>query len=378
VPHIECGCCTTPRLERHGGVKEIRNVAFIATQVLAPQAQARLTWQDASAIAEAGGVEGLTIVEPGVEHCAREFRIVCPRPTVQVVRADFQPHIVDHTDLRVHVDGGSVDVLEVVERDAVPTGGAQLLDHSFAPDVLCLSREAAPFGVTRHHDDDVEVGLCAQCVGDPIGPTLRPEVLVLDVDELSSASERLAIRAAYGALAVSGEGIGRPLGGIRPQHLYGMRTPRARIGTDRRERMWMARLLRDYAKDHPKRVSMVKRRWIVPALAKSVRDVTDDGPLHLELEVVPGRSTAVFVVEVDDLRVATMKGIVVATMAEVHTTDERHVVIGALRTEYEDELLVVAAEPAHAFIEQDLGARGVHLADELRVLLLTEMSLARM
>jgi hypothetical protein len=123
---------------------------------------------------------------------------------------------------------------------------------------------------------------------------------------------------------------------------------------------------------------VVERRWVVPAFAKRVRDVTDDWTPQLELKIVPGRSVAVPIVELDGLRVTLVAGIVVSTVAEVDTADEGHVVVGTRRAPYQNQLLVMAAASAHAFVEQDLTARVVDHANELRVLLLTEMSLSRM
>ena len=49
---------------------------------------------------------------------------------------------------------------------------------------------------------------------------------------------------------------------------------------------------------------MVEWRRIVPAFAERVRDVADRGPLYQQLDVVPGRSIAVPLVELDCLRIA--------------------------------------------------------------------------
>ena len=140
----------------------------------------------------------------------------------------------------------------------------------------------------------------------------------------------------------------------------------------------MARLTCERAKHHADRVSVLKRCLVVPAFAERMCDVTDDRPLQLELKVVPGRSIAVPLIEFDGLRVTIVTGIVVATVAEVDTADERHVVIGIRRPLYQDELLVMAATSAYAFVEEDFTARVVDHTDELGVLLLAEVSLARM
>ena len=130
--------------------------------------------------------------------------------------------------------------------------------------------------------------------------------------------------------------------------------------------------------DRGDRAVLIQRRRVGPAFAERVRDVTDDRPLQLELEVVPGRSIAVPIAEHDGLRVTVVTRIVVATVAEIDATDERHVVIRTHRTLYQDKLLMMAAASPHALIEQDFTACVVDHADELGVLLLAEVSLARM
>ena len=123
---------------------------------------------------------------------------------------------------------------------------------------------------------------------------------------------------------------------------------------------------------------MVDRRRIVPAFAERVRDVTDRRPPQLQLEVVPGRSFAVAHVEFDGLHVSLVTGIVMTTVGQVDTADERHVVIGSLGAAYKDELLMMAPATPHALVEQDLTTRVIDLAHEPGVLLLTEVRLARM
>jgi hypothetical protein len=86
--------------------------------------------------------------------------------------------------------------------------------------------------------------------------------------------------------------------------------------------------------------------------------------VELGLHVVPRRTVAVGVVDVDGLlRVAEVTRIVVTPVAEVDATHERDVVVGTVAPPGDEQLLVVAPTPPHALVEQDLAAGRV---DDLR------------
>jgi hypothetical protein len=97
----------------------------------------------------------------------------------------------------------------------------------------------------------------------------------------------------------------------------------------------------------------------------------------LKLDVVPRWSIAVLGIEIDCLRIALVAGVIPPAVAEVDAPDEGDVVVGSRSTTGDDELLVMAAAPPDALVEQDLAARLVDLPDEIDVLLLAEMRLTR-
>ena len=72
-------------------------------------------------------------------------------------------------------------------------------------------------------------------------------------------------------------------------------------------------------------------RRVLPPLAEGVGEVADCGTVQLELHVVPRRTVAVAVVDLDDLGVTEVTGVVMATVAEVDAADERDVVVGVRR-----------------------------------------------
>ena len=120
---------------------------------------------------------------------------------------------------------------------------------------------------------------------------------------------------------------------------------------------------------------MVERGRILPALAERPGEIADRRPVHLELDVVPRRSWSVPRIELDRLLVATVPGVVAAAVAQVDPADEGDVVIGPIRMADHEQLLVMAAVPTDALVEQHLATGFVHRVHEMQVLLLAEVGL---
>ena len=83
-------------------------------------------------------------------------------------------------------------------------------------------------GETREHNNDAQVPVLAQRIGQRAGRIGRPEVLILDVDQPPGSSERLEVGAGDASLALSRKRIGRMTRRVRSQHLDGVRTDRWR------------------------------------------------------------------------------------------------------------------------------------------------------
>jgi hypothetical protein len=80
---------------------------------------------------------------------------------------------------------------------------------------------------------------------------------------------------------------------------------------------------------------------VLPPLAEDGLDVTNGRPHDHQLYVVPGRAIAVHLGHRLALRIAGMGRIVAAAVAQVDSTDERHVLVRSRRMPQHDELLVV-------------------------------------
>ena len=118
-------------------------------------------------------------------------------------------------------------------------------------------------------------------------------------------------------------------------------------------------------------------RRVLPAFTKGVREIADGRAPHLDLDVVPRRSGAVAVVELDRLVIAG----VAARRRGDRDTDrcrprrQRRRRVRAAPDD--DQLLVMAAAAPHPLVEDDLASRLVDHLGQRRVALLGEVRLTR-
>src|SRR5437773_1564296 len=116
-------------------------------------------------------------------------------------------------------------------------------------------------------DDQPKVRSAAERALVEQGDLLRPEVLVLDVDQGASTAEHLPVDTGDASLAVGGERVGGSFGGIGAKDLDRVSAGRRRWCSVRRDRNGNGRLLRG-SRDDPgqaKPASLEGRR-VVPAL----------------------------------------------------------------------------------------------------------------
>jgi len=125
----------------------------------------------------------------------------------------------------MHVDGGPVFALDVVDRDAVAAGCVQSILDALTSEHTRSSRDpAVGIGVAGDDDYDQELGLAPQRVADHAGRVKRPQVLVFEVDQTARAPERLDVRAGNAAFSFGRERVPLAAHRIRSQHLHRVRT----------------------------------------------------------------------------------------------------------------------------------------------------------
>ena len=163
------------------------------------------------------GIAGLARVQLFVDHGTRCLGVVGPRSPIEIVGADNHPHVVYDAHLGVDIDGPARLRLEVVDRDAVPPGRLKPLDRALLTDAVRRPRHpAVAVGEAWHHGDDTEPRRATKRLGQRGRRLRRPEVLILDIDELARLRERLEICARDTPLAGAANGYtGRRAGYVR-------------------------------------------------------------------------------------------------------------------------------------------------------------------
>jgi len=307
-----------------------------------PGARATASSAAVAAAPAPGGIDRRPLIALGVEHGARDLRVMRPGAPVQVVRPDGHPHIVDHTELPVDVDRPTGFVLQVVHAHAIPPCGAHHRQGLLLPDAVQRPRQrAVPVGVPGHHRDQPQLGRTPEGVGEEPRNLLRPQVLILDVDQGPGPRQRLHVRARDAPLAPWRERERWVLRRVGPQHLHRHPPSRGRIGQHRWQQACASGLAEKSPYPGPPRVPVIERSGVHPALAEGLIQVTDRRPPDLELHIVPGRTRPVSPIEDHGLRVALVALVVAPPVAEVDPADECDVLPGALPPPDDGQLLVV-------------------------------------
>ena len=114
---------------------------------------------------------------------------------------------------------------------------------------------------------------------------------------------------------------------------------------------------------------MAQRGGVLPPLPEHGLDVVHGRAADGRLEVVPGRGVAVLLRHVvERLRVATVRGVVAARVAQVDAADVRNVSGRVVPVADDEQLLVVRATGADPHVEDRLGAALLQGAAQAQVL----------
>ena len=232
----------------------------------------------------------------------------------------------------------------------------EVLHHRQLPEPARRTRDhAVAVGVTGDDDDHAEVGGAPERLLVQMRDLVRPEVLVLDVDQGACAAEQLRIDASDASLAFAREGVRRSFRGIGAKDLDGVATHRGRRCSVDSDGIGDRRLLR-CPRDDPREPepAPLERRRVVPPLPEGLGQVGDGRSSHLRLDIVPGRVRPVRRIQGLRLRIAQVLGVVPAAVTEIDPADERDLLVVPARAK-EDELLVVGSRATDARVQEDLG-----------------------
>ena len=124
-----------------------------------------------------------------IQYRTRQFAVVRPRSAVEVIAADARPDVVDDTDLRMHVHGRALVVLDVEHVNPLRAGLLACIYRLTAANHVGRQRQTpVHVGVPRHHRDEMQVGIALQRTGEQLRDPLRPQVLVFEVDQPPGAA----------------------------------------------------------------------------------------------------------------------------------------------------------------------------------------------
>ncbi len=202
-----------------------------------------------------------------------------------------------------------------------------------------------------------------------LADVVRPQVLVLDVDQPVGLGDRLGVAQHHRPLALGCEvealGHDHRERADDLHHVVPVR-PRSRWRRLGAQRLGHQVLAVEQAGQEPTRVHR-ERGAVLPALAERRLHVVDRGALDGHLDVVPRRRRSVGLGELDHLAVAVVVRVVAPAVAQVDPADVGEVAARVVGVADHHELLVVRAAGAHAHVPQALAAGLVDLLTELAV-----------
>ncbi|MHB8457148.1 MAG: hypothetical protein ACYDBS_05595, partial [Acidimicrobiales bacterium] len=117
---------------------------------------------------------------------------------------------------------------------------------------------------------------------------------------------------------------------------------------------------------------MIEGSGILPSLPKSEVEICNCRSMYLELQVVPRGTGTIAMVELDQLVVSIVPGIITPTVGEIDPSDECDITLGRGRVADDHELLVVRTASSHSLVKQYLAAGRAYLDGEVAVLFRAE------
>ena len=213
---------------------------------------------------------------------------------------------------------------------------------------------AVEVGQDRQDDDQAQVGIVAQGIGEVSPDFGTPEVLVLDVDQPSSIAHRLGV--AQGDRSLT---IGREVVGHREERRVGARDlDDVRRSRDRRRRRPLLPegigilVLGLQPGGEPATGVGGQRSIVLPALPEGRLDVVDRGAPDGDLDVVPRRVRAVLGSDGQGLGIAPVTVVVAPRVAEVDAPGVGDVPGRVVAVPQHHELLVVGTTGANSHVPQ--------------------------
>ncbi len=191
-------------------------------------------------VPETAGVAGAERVVLLVDDGRGQLAVVGPGPPVDVVAADGGPDVVADADFGVDVDRRAGEVLDPADSDPVTVRRAHQGQRPGATDEVGRQGEPAVLvGVVRDHGYHAQVGLLAQRRREGLGDLGGPQLLVLEVDQVTRPGEGLGVSTGHRALALRRERVAACAPMVGTQQLHRVGASRLGVG----ELRWKGRAL---------------------------------------------------------------------------------------------------------------------------------------
>ncbi len=379
IPRLQRLGASAHQVERFERIDHLLAGVLVEVEMLAPQSQAEFAGEDSCLIAHPRGIPRLTIVDVPIKHGTGHFAVMCPRAPVEVVRTDHRPYVVYDDYLGVHIDRCAGVVLDVVDGEAVPSGGPTYLDRLLSSDQARPPRRPVFVRESRHYGYHVQIRLGAQGIGNEISDERCPQILILDVDQTARADENFPVGIPDASLTERREWVATQSRGISAKYLNGVRTDSGWLWE------WSRQLTTNQlagvvgAVDrHPHRTRQIEHAAPSPSLPEGVLDISNTRAPDRGLHVMPRRAFTIPGRKVHRLRISFVLAAIVPAQSQIDASDERHIMLRTSRVSDDDELLMVRSAAAGTRIQQDLAAGVRHLSNQLGILTFALVQPARL
>ncbi len=173
----------------------------------------------------------------------------------------------------------------------------------------------------RQHGDEAEIRATGERGRQYRGDLLRPQVLVLEVDQVAGSADGLDVGPGHAAFPVGCEGVAAEPPRVCAQDLHGVGAGDGRVRQLRRE--WVARrTVAPSAVFQGSEGRPAEQLWVLPALAEDGLDIAHGGPLDGQLHVVPRRGRPVDLGHGLPLRVSVVPAVVAPAVTQVDAPQE--------------------------------------------------------
>jgi hypothetical protein len=222
-------------------------------------------------------------------------------------------------------------------------------------------------GESGEHRYQVQLGTALQRCREHGRDLRRPQVLVLDVDQVPGLADGLGVSARHASLSLRCERVATCAARIGAQQLHRMMPGWFGVGMLRWQRRPRGVVVPDTVRE-PTHRAAAESVGVFPAFTEHRFNVAHGRSADGELDVVPRRSWPEDSGHRLWLRIAPVRCAVAAAVAQVDASEEGDIEVGPLVGAQDDELLVVRPSDAHPHVKEAFAASVIDLIAQMPVL----------